>query len=251
MAFLADLVVNNLSSVTTQRYPSYENIIQHCFTENPPFAQDWFGRRYFELARNSEWFANSLVANSTLEGYGSTQIWKFSNKVKNEHYATGLRNHAIDESKHSSMFIKMLEHTFPGIEYDQETRKALDEIQPRFTKNKPPPLEEYEPEELLLDHDALDELIQVHITEIRALVLQFLLRPVLLTYAPDNKVKLLEKFSDVLISDEARHIRYTAEFFEDAANSGNKDFLFSAFEKHVGTFNDLTLEELEQEIVEI
>lgn len=251
MEGLADLVVKNLAGVSHRGYPVYSSIIKHVFATPPPFFQRSFGRRYFELCRNADWFANSLIANSALEGYGSTQIWKFSNKVKNESYADALRTHALDESKHSSMFISMLSKTFPGLEMDANTTHRIEKMQPRYSRRRHPTTEKLEPEQLLLDDEALDELIQVHITEIRALVLQFLLRPVLLTYAPEQNARSLEKSSDILITDEAKHIRYTADFFEDAAVVGKRDFLFDAFDRHVAEFNDLTLIELERDTVEI
>ncbi|MEA2823029.1 MAG: hypothetical protein QOJ86_5033 [Bradyrhizobium sp.] len=251
MSFLADLVIDNLRKIKSAEYPIYSQIIRHCYETTPPFARDWFGRRYFELARNPEWFANSLVANSALEGYGSTQIWKFSNRVDNARYAEALRQHALDESRHSTMFIRMLRLTFPGIELDAKTEKSLDGLQPKYTRRVHPPIEKRPPDELILGREALNEIIQVHITEIRALILQFLLRPAMLAYAPESSTGVLTSASDVLIRDESRHIRYSAEFFEDAARAGERDFLFAAFEHQTRKFNDLTMEELERDQVEL
>ncbi|MHC6157656.1 hypothetical protein ACVSQB_38540 [Bradyrhizobium elkanii] len=251
MSFLAELVIDNLRKIRSAEYPVYSQIIRHCYETTPPFAKDWFGRRYFELARDPEWFANSLVANSALEGYGSTQIWKFSNRVDNERYAEGLRQHALDESRHSTMFVRMLRLTFHGIELTAETERSLDQLQPKYNRQKHPPIAKRPPEELIMGREALNEIIQVHITEIRALILQFLLRPVMLTYAPETSQKILASASDVLIRDESRHIRYSAEFFEDAARAGERDFLFDAFEYQTRKFNDLTMEELEREQVEL
>jgi hypothetical protein len=251
MSFLATLISENLRKVKSPEYPVYEKIIRHCYATTPPFAKDWFGRRYFELAKDPEWFANSLVANSALEGYGATQIWKFSNRIENDTYSAALRQHALDESRHSTMFIRMLQLTFPNIELDEHSRKNLDKLQPKYTRKNHPPTEKRPSEELLLGREALNELIQVHITEIRALILQFLLRPAMLAYAPESSRKTLMSASDVLIRDESRHIRYSAEFFEDAARSGETEFLFDAFEFQTRQFNDLTMEELERDQVEL
>lgn len=82
MDHFAKLVIENLGKVSPNRYPLYEQLIEHAFTvAPPPYSCEWFGRRYFELSRDTEWFANSLVANSALEGFGSTQIWAFSNRM--------------------------------------------------------------------------------------------------------------------------------------------------------------------------
>jgi len=251
MSFLANLVVDNLRKVKTPEYPIYEKIIKHCYATTPPFAKDWFGRRYFELARDPEWFVNSLVANSALEGYGATQIWKFSNRIENDRYSEALRQHALDESRHSTMFIRMLELTFPQIKLSEESRCSLDRLQPKYSKKRHPSTEKRPKHELIMGREALSEMIQVHITEIRALILQFLLRPAMLTYAPETSRRVLTSASDVLIRDESRHIRYSAEFFEDAAQAGDADFLFAAFERHTKQFNDLTIEELEREQIEL
>ena len=64
----------------------------------------------------------------------------------------------------------------------------------------------------------------MHITEIRALILQHLLRPVMLAYAPASSIRVLTAASDMLIRDEARHIGYTAKFFEEAAAQGDGTF---------------------------
>ena len=251
MSFLATLVTENLRKVRAPEYPIYEKIIQHCYATTPPFAKDWFGRRYFELAKHPEWFANSLVANSALEGYGATQIWKFSNRIENDNYSAALRQHALDESRHSTMFIRMLQLTFPNIGIDPASRENLDKLQPKYSRKNHPPTDKRPKEELLLGHEALNELIQVHITEIRALILQFLLRPAMLAYAPESSQKTLISASDILIRDESRHIRYSAEFFEDAARAGETDFLFAAFEYQTRKFNELTMEELERDQVEL
>ncbi|MGY4197846.1 hypothetical protein [Bradyrhizobium sp. USDA 4520] len=251
MSFLADLVIDNLRKIKSAEYPIYSQIIRHCYETTPPFARDWFGRRYFELARNPEWFANSLVANSALEGYGSTQIWKFSSRVESDRYAEALRQHALDESRHSTMFVRMLLLTFPGIELNSETEHSLDRLQPKYNRKRHPAIEKRPAKELIMGREVLNEIIQVHITEIRALVLQFLLRPAMLTYAPESSQKILTSASDVLIRDESRHIRYSAEFFEDAARAGERDFLFEAFEYQTKKFNDLTIEELERDQVEL
>ena len=251
MSFLSDLIIGNLRKVAAPPFGAYEKIIEHCYRDPPPFARDWFGRRYFELARNPQWFANSLVANSALEGYGSTQIWKFSNRVENDEYAAALRQHALDESRHSTMFIRMLELTFSQLDLPAESKANLDKLQPKYSKSRHPAIEKRPKEELILGREALNEIIQVHITEIRALVLQFLVRPVLFAYAPQESHAILKSASDILIRDEARHIGYSAKFFEDAADAGEADFLMAAFEYQTAKFNDLTMEEFERDKVEL
>lgn len=149
------------------------------------------------------------------------------------------------------MFIRMLELTFPGIAIDAATRDRLQALQPRYSSRHHPPEMTPSPGEGTHGSDAIVELIGVHITEIRALVLQHLLRPVILAYAPPSALTVLTRCSDVLIRDEARHIGYSARFFEEAAADGHADFLFETFAREAAEFNTVTMEELERDKVEI
>lgn len=249
METLATIVRANLKAINTADSPLYDAILENAvLLAPPPFAENQFGRRYFELARNSDWFANSLVANAALEGYGATQIWKFSNRVASDEYAAAVRQHARDESRHSTLFIAMLRMVFPGATIDEDTETALAGMQPRFALKEPPVAKR--PEAELMSGDLLlDELIQVHITEIRALVLQYLLRSALLAYARPPHDHRLERMSARLIRDESRHIGYTARIFEKEAREGSREFLFDAFHSRLRDFNDLTMIELEREAV--
>jgi hypothetical protein len=252
MMKLASQVIHELRAINHQ-FPRYELFIKHAFAAcQPVFAKDSFSKKYSELARNGEWFANSLVANACLEGYGAEQIWAFSNKLDNDVYASRVRKHSLDESRHSTMFITMLGLTFPSAveQIDEETKSRIRTMQPHYSKNAHPPIFKPPPNERLFEIESISQLVQVHITEIRALVLQYMVRDALLKHAPEKNIKRLLKMSDSLISDEARHIAYSAEIFEDYSLN-NKDFFFSVFEKHLADFNDLTQEELARELLDL
>jgi hypothetical protein len=242
---LAGLVAKNLASVGSAPLSGYAAILGHSLKmHEPPFFSRSFGRRYFELARRADWFAHSLVANSALEGYGARQIWMFANRVAD--HAPEIRCHALDESRHSRMFISMLRLVFPGIAIEGDAERELRAMQPGFSVRFHPPIEPVEGISLLRGEALLDELIQVHITEIRALVLQYLLRSVALAYAPSTSHAAIKKLSSLLVRDEGRHIGYTADIFE-RETSCNREFLFDAFERRLKEFNDLTLVELERD----
>lgn len=245
---LCELVIDNLRHVSAIEHPRYASILRHCFSlAPPPYSQNWFGRRYFELARDAEWFANSLVANSVLEGYGSTQVWKFSNRMFADAHVPAVQRHAMDESRHSTMFISMLHLTFPGLQIEEAERQRIAQQQPHYSATNLPPGERWEPASRMSEGDTFNELVGIHLTEIRALVLQLLLRPVVQAYAPGASQKRLAMFSSSLIRDEAKHIDYTAHIFEQAAAAGHTDQLTELFELRVQDFNDLTMQELERE----
>ena len=250
MTFLAELVGENLAKAGEPRRPRYDRVLRHCYATVPPFARRFFGVRYHELARDPEWFANSLVANAALEGYGATQIWKFANRLHDPRHAAAVRQHSLDESRHSTMFIRMLGLAFPDVPIEPAALARIESLQPRYTKLRHPPIER--PASVDPDHErwALNELIQVHITEIRALILQRLLRPVLLAHAPAEAFGRLSAASNCLIRDESRHIGYSAAFFEEAMERGEEDFIIASFERNAAEFNDLTLEELERDRIE-
>lgn len=249
---LASQVIGELRAIS-QRFPQYESFIKHAFvTSRPIFAHDSFSKKYHELSQNAEWFANSLVANACLEGYGAEQIWKFSNRLDNEHYAARVRQHSLDESRHSTMFVTILGLTFPSdvAEIDKDTHEKIYNMQPRYSKKAHPPILKCTLEERLFEVESINELVQVHITEIRALVLQYMVRAALIRHAPEKNLKRLMQMSDSLITDEARHISYSAEIFE-AYSKKHPDFFFSVFEKHLRDFNELTQEELARENLEL
>lgn len=252
MDTLATVVIANLGRINTAKLPLYEAILTNAVDSSPPpFAENWFGRRYFELATRADWFAQSLVANAALEGYGARQIWKFADRVADDGYAQAVRKHALDESRHSTMFVAMLRMVFPGATIDDASDGTLRDLQPRFSSRSHPPIQKRSERELYSGARLLDELVQVHITEIRALVLQYLLRSALLAYAEAPYRSRLEKMSSSLIRDESRHIEYTAKIFEVEAQKGNAELLFSTFSERLAEFNDLTLLELERDDVTI
>lgn len=244
MHAFTELVIENLRDHQLPILPMYEEILDYAVsTVPPPFGQNWFGRRYFELARSADWFANSLVANAALEGYGSRNVWAFSNKVSNQEWANAVRVHALDESRHSTMFVTMLKNVFPNMEMDETTSQQLDALQPKFSRKNHPTIS-YEP---TADAVVLNEIVGIQITEIRALVLQLLLRPVLLAYTPVELRDLMAKYSSILIRDECRHIQYSAEIVENVAKSGGRNFLYETFINRLREFNELTMVELERE----
>jgi hypothetical protein len=248
---LAEQVVGELHRKNARRYPLYERILIHAFNVNAPvFSDDRFSRRYEQLAADGQWFANQLVANACLEGYGSEQIWKFSNRLDNDHFAEKVRFHALDESRHASMFVTALKLTFPGLleGEDSETQVRIEQMQPRYSQSRHPPIEKAPEHQRLFEKESINELIQVHITEIRALVLQYVVRQALIKHAPDQSHSRLVRISDRLISDEIRHIDYSAEIFEHyASRDGNADYFFQCFEDRLRDFNLMTQEELDRE----
>lgn len=252
MSEIYKLVVNSLRAIGVTPHSEYEKALLCAFKKYPPVQeQNWFGRNYFNLAKNKLWFANSLIENARMEGYGSAQIWKFSCRLKDPIYIEKVRRHSLDESRHSRIFILMLQIVFPKSLENEELRIAVEGLYPGYTLKNPPPVETT-PQTLIIEgENALNELIQVHLTEIRAIVLQHLLRSAILAHTPTAYQHKIAKFMHSLITDESKHIEYTAGIFEDAINNGYREFVFTTIADKQNDLNQLTYEELELERVNI
>ncbi len=244
---ISELVVNYFQRYNCQLFENYITFLQEaCEINPPPHGMAWYGKLYRQLARKSEWFANSLIINADKEGYGSRQIWKFSQLIENQKYADLVRTHSMDESRHSKMFITMLDILFPS-EMEAEFRATLKAFSPGYTKQNHPPIEPSSPDKLMNEQTIIDELIQVNFVEIRALVLQLLLRPVLLAYAkPENRHKLL-RMSEILVHDELKHIEYSAYCIEDYIQRGNRNWIREMMIERQASVNQVCLEEVELE----
>ncbi|AOX03334.1 hypothetical protein BJP34_31325 [Moorena producens PAL-8-15-08-1] len=78
----------------------------------------WGGDLYRQCARNREWFANSLIINAREEGKGSQEAWQLSQCIQNQELTRLGRNHSIDESRHSKMFVPLLNILFPRLQVE-------------------------------------------------------------------------------------------------------------------------------------
>jgi hypothetical protein len=125
-------------------------------------------------------------------------------------------------------------------------------MQPRFSKTNHPVIKKAPEQDRFFEKESINQLIQVHITEIRALVLQYMVRKAFIQHAPSKHAARLSRMSDLLIGDEARHIEYSADIFEHyASRDGQADYFFHCFEDRLRDFNLLTQEELEREGVSL
>lgn len=249
--------------------PHWESMLTYALDSEPAvFALPAFARHYRELASNADWFADSLVANACLEGYGSQQILLFAQRLSNPEHAQLARRHALDESRHATVFVLALDLVFPGLlasqddnvraqvramqpfmkDSDIRTNSSLNELHEPQIQNDP-----HAAAGVLTEAQTIAEIMQVHITEIRALVLQDLVREAFLRHAPNSNADRLLRISDQLIADEGRHIAYCADIIEQAAskNTATREQLHEEMAQHMRNFNELTHEELEKQCIEI
>jgi len=111
------------------------------------------------------------------------------------------------------MFVGVLDLIFPS-SLEASFREQLRQLSPRYTARNHPPTTLAGPDELLSADRVMEGLMEGNLTEVRALILQLLLRPVMQAYAPVEHREKLLRVSDRLIHDETKHIEYSAHFIE-------------------------------------
>ena len=247
---VSELTLHYLKSHGTPAPPTYSEFLgEACEAHPPPHGMAWYGGMYRQLARKAEWFANSLIINADKEGYGARQLWKFSVRMEDEALAEAVRRHSMDESRHSSMFVGILDRIFPSA-LEAPFRARLKEMSPGYTPRTHPPTTPTSPKEILPSHRVMQELIQGNFTEIRALILQLLLRPMMQAYAAPEQRQQLLRVSDRLIHDETKHIEYSARFIEQYAQA-HREWVRATMLDMMKSVNDLSLAEVSIEGVPI
>jgi len=208
---------------------------------NPAYGLAWYGDHYRDVARDPDWFANSLVENAFVEGEGARKLWMLSAQCPDRVIADKVRRHAVDESRHAQYYIRIIDIVFPG-SIPAELRPDLDALSPRYLPNSVPPAGLPRKAEMRV----IDELVQMNIGEIRTRINQLLLRPVAHAYCGDREDarESLQRVLDRLMRDETRHIGYTAEILEAYAGRGLGGLISELFEERMREFDSITQQEV-------
>lgn len=131
----------------------------------------------------------------------------------------------------------MLQLAFPDA-VDERTLPGLKALSPGYATNDKP-----ERTENATDAAVLDELIQMNIGEIRTLIHQMLMRPVLVLHCvPENRSRL-ENLLDGLRQDEIKHVNYTGKLIDVAAAEPDSTVNAVMF-RRLKDFNAITLDEV-------
>jgi hypothetical protein len=241
MNYVSELTIEHLRRHNCQVPQLYADLLQTATDLHPPpHGKSWYGKAYRQAARNASWFADSLILNAYEEGNGSRQVWEFAGQVERPEFAELIRHHAIDESRHSKMFATLLELLFPT-QLEAKTRTQVNAFCPG-----------YHPGDLkyavaatdrVNDVVMMDRLILINLLEIRALILQLLLRPVLLAYAQPQDCAQVRRMCDRFISDETQHIAYSAYCISNYATWGDRNWLCDRFIDRQSTVNLMFLQE--------
>lgn len=240
MNIVAELTLEAIGLAAKSPIDNYSRLLRLAFEDHPPaFSQKWYGDKYRKYAVDPLWLCQSLIDNSAKEGEGAEKLWKLAASSVVPTISEAVRLHAVDEARHSRLYLGMLRVAFP-VSLDDENLKQLYDRTPQFTINDHPERRGDFSDLLVLDH-----LIQMNIGEVRTRVHQLLLMPVIQAHCSSDKrtQARLQGVLKSILDDETRHIRYTAELIEEgmARNRGYvRDLLYHRLQE----FNQITLDEV-------
>jgi hypothetical protein len=244
---ISEFALDRLGASASSELCHYSSALRGaCEAHPPPYGNQAFGESYRRMAEDPSWFASLLASNADLEGYSAKRLWSYARTVTDPNFASGLRTHALDEARHSHIFASLLSKVFPTA-LTAAVRERLSEMAPRLSLGA----REDSPNAPMGDPaptaaELLDSAILINLFETKALILEELLRPTLLAYCPRKSHATVERMLDALITDEVRHIRYTADYIELAATAGHADRIFKAMSDFQWSLNTVTLSEVEE-----
>jgi len=237
---VSELALNYLQSYNCHISEDYVGLLRSaCEIHPPPHGMAKYGNLYRECARDRQWFANSLAVNAYEEGYGSKQVWEFAQRIENRDFARLVRGHSIDESRHSKMFVALLDILFPT-ELETEVREEFKSFSPEYYPHSHPPIEP-SPEKVIDKFQVMDQIIQINLLEIRALILQLLLRPVAQAYATNESLPKVTCMSNLFIYDETKHVEYSAYCIGEFIKEGNCEWVREKIIQSQQTINEMFL----------
>lgn len=201
----------------------------------PPFGLKWYGEKYRKLASRSGWLEDSLRVNAEKEAAGADWLGAFASVNGDSHAAKQILRHALDEARHARIYLALLQTVFPNA---KDAAKDLEALNARHPVGR---VKALATASACWDgHRLLDNLIQINLVEMRTLVNQMLMRPVLRSYCGD----LAEQRMQSLLNDEVRHLSYTARIIQTQAVQEARDFVETTIQERVARLNELTLVEV-------
>lgn len=225
--------------------PEFTRIARTAFAEvSPVFQRPRYAEFFFHCAGSIPgYLARVVLANADAESDGSKKLfllWKGS--ARNPDISRDVMIHSKDESRHSRLFVTLTELTFPQLFTHTSLRRkqrGLFRITDDLTRQGPDTI----PEEHLMDH-----LIQMNMGEIRTRTHMLLLSPVIYKLAPESNRKRVGRILDGLVTDEIRHITYTARFIEAWCSEGRASRISAIYRKRLKDFHQVTVRQTESSV---
>lgn len=236
---ISEDILSSLRAYGDQPLELYSGSLRQAFTEYaPPYGAGWYGEKLRELARDPAWLARCLLLNAQVEGKGARTLWKFASVIADPAIAAQVKVHAVDESRHAKIYLRIIDTVFPSAIPD-EARAAVETLSPGYRNDdEVPSLDAEDPDW------TMDQIIQMNIGEIRTRINQLVMRPLLLTFCPEGERARLGKVLEALLGDETKHIHYTARLIEAYGRSGRESVVKRTTALRTKDFNEITLREV-------
>lgn len=235
MSAILELLAERMPGIEAERPIYWRSISNACAKAPPLYGQKWYGDLFRDHARDMDWIAQIIILNAKKEADGARQLWAFAGRIEDPSVCDRVQQHAIDEARHSLFYIAMLGLMFPG-EFAPEAMEDLRSYAPKFTDPAEPGDNGFATKKAILD-----EIVQMNIGEIRTLINQMLMRPIIDIYTPEENREKALKLIDSLGDDELRHISYTADIIDEFDDVENAEYYMHV---RMDEFNHITSREL-------
>ena len=205
--------------------------------EYPPFATELYEEMYGQASASGQWLAMSFMTNAQREGDKARRLWRLAARTsKNPAEQQLFKQHACDESDHASAYLKLLDLVFPGA-VDAGFRSQLTELGPGFSMNQKLPETDDERQ------PSLDEHIKLNLDEIRKAIHHVLQQKALPLHCSPENLPAASTTLNTLLSDELKHIAYTAAIIERDTSAVSAAELQTVFCRSFREFNRANSEE--------
>jgi hypothetical protein len=222
--------------------PHYTDALKAAFAAvEPVFARRRYAEFFWKCATRVPGYASGVIlANGPAEGEGSEKLFRLWQSVDYDQIAEdGILRHALDESRHSRLFVRLTERAFPNF-LSAESGARFEMTLPSIATHARAKTGSRIPHAHLIDH-----LAQMNIGEIRTRLHMHLFAPIVFGLTPEGNRTAVRRILEVLVRDEVRHIGYTASLMEGWARDGAAEYIKRLYGGRLRTFNRITVEQTE------
>jgi len=214
----------------------YMDLLEHACEDHPPcFGMQVFGDRFRELALNRAHFAVQQLNSAVEECFGARRLLELISELPDNKFSLGdlFLLHAKEEVHHSHLLIDLLELVFPDVtandELVEQIRLAKPEIDSETDRKK----------SCVSLEEVLTEIVQINIGELRNLIQLRLAKPLLISHCSirENQAEVA-RIMDTLISDECRHVHYTAVLVNKYHKAGHANQLSLLMDRAIVLFDE-------------
>ncbi|HET6347008.1 MAG TPA: hypothetical protein VFH51_18880, partial [Myxococcota bacterium] len=219
--------------------PFYTVCLTRAFDDvQPVFAQARYAEFFWHCAtRVPGYIERVMLANGPAEAEGSEKLFELWQGVDYDTQAEAqVLRHAYDEARHARIFLRLTRKAFPsflGVDDAAQVEARLPDVR-KLPRAKSP--------ERIPHTHLIDNLVQMNIGEIRTRLHMHLFAPIVLHFTPPSNQSVVRGIFTSLVTDEVRHIAYTAQLMEAWARDGDAAFIGRLYQGRLRTFNRLTVE---------